>query len=99
MGVTPWYEAALWGFLGGAILDGIDFAEAIRRNAGRFPAKYKRVGHWVGEAIRLAAGAALAVALNRAGYTSGVLGSFVAGVAAPAIIRRLSQELPRFPEK
>lgn len=98
IGAAPWYEPALWGLLGGAIFDDIDFAEAIRRNAGNFPVRYKRVGHWTGEAIRLAAGAGLAVALDRGGYATAVLGYVVAGIAAPRIVRRLSKELPRFTE-
>lgn len=93
--MTAWIEMALWGLAGGAIVDGLDFAEAIHKGAGRLPARYKRAGFWLGEAVRLLAGAGLAAALGVAGYVKPPLGPLIVGIAAPSIVKRLGRDLPK----
>jgi hypothetical protein len=85
----------LWGLAGGAIVDGVDFAALMTRNHGRIPVRYKRPGQWIGEAVRLTAGAGLAAVLGVGGYVKAPLGPLVVGIAAPAIVERLSRQVPK----
>jgi hypothetical protein len=87
------WQCALWGLLGGAVVEGLEWA-AIMRN-GRWPwNKRRKAGPLVASIlIRLGAGSGLAAAVGASGPV-GVLGTFSVGVGAPLIIEKIAQQIP-----
>lgn len=92
-----WWELAGWGLFGGFIVDGLEFWRDVRRNGGAWPVYYKSLAGIVAEAIRLFAGAGLAIAFGKSGQVSGVIGAIAIGAAAPLIVEKLGQQLPLLP--
>ena len=92
--MSSWYSLAFWGFLGGAIVDGIEFWQAVRANHGRWPFSYQTAAYAVAEVIRLGSGAILAVALGLTGQVTAPMGALAIGIAAPIIVEKLSKKLP-----
>ncbi len=92
--MSPWYVFALWGLLGGAIVDGLEFWQIVRANGGHCPRNFRTIAYGVAEVIRLGAGAALAVALGLTGQVTAPMGALAIGVAAPIIVEKLSEKLP-----
>lgn len=88
-------DAGLWGALGGFTVIGLEFWSDVRKAHGVPQHKYRRVGYWLGELVRLIVGSIIAVALADAQQVNGKLGALTAGIAAPLIVARLSQEIPR----
>jgi len=64
---------------------------------GACPVYYTSLAGVVAEAIRLFAGAGLAIAFGKSGQISGVIGAIAIGAAAPLIVEKLSQQLPLLP--
>ncbi|GAA2624085.1 hypothetical protein [Paractinoplanes durhamensis] len=87
------WQCALWGLLGGAVVEGLEWATIMRN--GRWPwNKRRRAGPLVASIlIRLGAGAGLAAAVGASGPIS-VLGTFSVGVGAPLIIEKIAQQVP-----
>ena len=91
------WELAGWGLFGGFIVDGLEFWHDVRRNGGNWPVYYTSLAYVVAEAVRLVAGAGLAIAFGKSGQVSGVIGAIAIGAAAPLIVEKLGQQLPFLP--
>src|SRR5579872_5089869 len=87
--------AFIWGVLGGFAAIGLEFSSDMRRNHGALLKKHGRIGFWLGEAVRVVIGGIVAMALADAQQINGRLGALAAGIAAPLIVARLSQGIPR----
>jgi hypothetical protein len=87
--MNVWF-AAFYGALGGFMIDGLEFVRAVRANHHRIPVRFKRPGYLLGEAVRLAIGAALAAVYYASGQATGPLAAVTVGIAAPMIIERLA---------
>lgn len=92
--MESWYALAMWGLAGGAIIDGLEFWNAVRGNAGMWPVEYRSAAFLIAEGIRLLAGAGLAVAFGISGQVTVPLGALAIGIAAPLIVEKLSAHLP-----
>jgi hypothetical protein len=92
-----WYELMLWGLLGGFLIDGLAFYRAVQASNGRVPARYKRWGTWIAQAVRLVIGGGLVVALGRSGQVTTAAAAVAVGVAAPAILEKMSESVPKLP--
>jgi hypothetical protein len=92
---TNWAAFAIWGGLGGVVVLGLEFWSDIRRSGGKLPAKYRRPAYWAGESVRIAVGAIVAGALGGSGQVTVPIGALTAGIAAPLLVARLSQQIPR----
>lgn len=90
-----WWEYALWGALGGLVVEANQFLRAILR-LKVWPWKVK------GEpappvlaasvAIRVGLGFVVALVMGNAGEISGVFGAFMVGVAAPLILEQMMRQ-------
>jgi hypothetical protein len=94
--VSGWMDYAVWGLVGGAIVDGIEFWQIVRANRGSWPLEYRTFAFGVAELVRLSAGAGLAVAFGLSGQVTGPMGAMTIGLAAPLIVEKLSRQLPAF---
>ena len=97
--MQAWLELALWGLLGGGIVDGLEFWREVRTNGGRCPEEFRTMAYLVAEAIRLGVGAVLAVAFGLHGQVTAPLGALAIGVAAPLIVEKMSKQLPKLPSE
>lgn len=87
-------EAALWGALGGFVVEGLQFANAIKRVGGwpwRWSSEPGPFPFLVSVLIRLAAGAGLAAAAGASGQVSTEFACFALGVAAPLVVEKIVQ--------
>ena len=89
-----WWQVAIWGFLGGFIVDGLEVWRLVRSNNGSWPAQCSSFAFFVAEMIRLISGAVLSVAFGISKQISGPLGALAIGVATPLIVEKLSALLP-----
>jgi hypothetical protein len=91
-------EAALWGLLGGACVELLEFAGALRRT-GRWPWRVKGepgpAALFVSVVIRVGVGAAVTAALGASDQINTALAAFAAGVGAPLLIEQMARQLPR----
>ena len=97
--MSAWYIFALWGLLGGVIVDGLELWRVVRANGGQWPKAYRTAAFVLAEAIRLGAGGALAVAFGLSGQVTAPVGALAIGVATPLIVEKLSQQLPDLGER
>ncbi len=86
-----WWQFALCGLAGGAIIDGIEFWRAVRGNKGRIPEEFRTPGFALAEAIRLLSGATLAWAFGTSGEISTALAALTVGVTAPLVVEKLAR--------
>lgn len=91
-----WLLFAIWGLLGGLLVDGLEFWGIVRANSGRCPERYRTLPFVVAEILRLGAGAVLAVAFGTANQATAPLGVMAIGMAAPLVVEKLSQRVPSF---
>lgn len=92
---TAWF--ALWGLLGGAVVEALDLAAAIRPTSNRprwalpwADAPSERWPYLLSVALRLGAGAGLAAAVSTGGAPlSAPYVAFLAGLGAPVLVERL----------
>lgn len=91
-----WGKFAFWGMAGGIAVLGLEFWTSVRALDGHLPERCKRIPYWVGEAVRVAIGGILAVALGGASQVTAPLGALTVGVATPLVIARLTESLPPF---
>ncbi|HET6249555.1 MAG TPA: hypothetical protein VFE47_17840 [Tepidisphaeraceae bacterium] len=88
-------DAGVWGALGSIVVIGLEFWTDMNRNNGNLLVKQKKIAYWIGQLVRVGVGSIIAVALADAQQINGKLGALTAGIAAPLIVARLSQEIPR----
>lgn len=88
------WRCALWGALGGLIVDALEFYRVVRNNGGRWPEDMRSLAFLVAELIRLGVGAILAVAFASSGHVSDTLGALAVGAAAPLIAEKLARQIP-----
>jgi hypothetical protein len=88
-------DAGIWGALGGIVVMGLEFWSDMNRTHGVLLTKQKKVAYWIGQLARVGVGSIIAVALADAQQINGKLGAMTAGIAAPLIVARLSQDIPR----
>jgi hypothetical protein len=90
-GVGP-IQAAMWGVLGGVVVEALEHAAAIRRVGGWPWTKPGEPGLWpslFAVILRLAAGAGLAAASGASGQVAGAFGAFCLGVTAPLVVEKM----------
>jgi hypothetical protein len=96
-----WWQAALWALAGGFVLEGLEFSVLLRRHrcwpwqvdadtAGGAAAG--PLGYFLAEMVRLAVGGILGAGF--AGQVTGPIPALAIGVAAPAIVGRLTTYVP-----
>src|SRR5271154_5565738 len=95
--VIKWWEFGLWGVCGGAAVLAIEFWGLMREKEGKLPARFKRFPYWIGEFCRILVGGVLAIALGQASQVTVPIGALTVGVAAPLILSRLGEYVPRMP--
>jgi len=86
------FQAALWGVIGGGVVEALEHAAAIRRVGGWPWTKPGEPGLWpslCAVILRLAAGAGLAAASGATGQVAGALGAFSLGVTAPLVVEKM----------
>jgi hypothetical protein len=96
----PSVAAALWGLLGGLVVEAYDNVDEMRRT-GCLPWK-RRVGRkQIGLAVwlfalllRVGAGAVVAAVAAAGGVFSGPLGSFAVGVGGPLALESIMRRIP-----
>lgn len=101
MPTVDWGQLAwwgIWGMAGGFIVEAMEYWRSVRHTGRGKPDKASWGAFIVAEVLRLLSGAIIAVALGRAGQISGEAGALAVGVAAPLIIDRMSQEIPKGPD-
>jgi hypothetical protein len=89
-------DGALWGLLGGFVVELLQLASDIRAAKG-WPWARRRHGPWpriVASSCRILGGCGLAAAAAAGGQLAGTFGAFGFGVAAPFIIERLVSAIP-----
>jgi len=87
-------EAAMWGGIGGFVVEGLQFAAAIRRVGGwpwRWTSEPRPLPFAVSVLIRLAAGAGLASAAGASEQVTTAFAAFSLGVAAPLVVEKITQ--------
>ncbi|MGH3873778.1 MAG: hypothetical protein ACRDSR_20130 [Pseudonocardiaceae bacterium] len=95
-----WWEYALWGALGGLVVEATQFYWVIRR-CKVWPWEVKGEPalpvYAASVVIRVGLGIAVASVMGKAGAISDVLGIFGAGVSAPLIIEQIlkQRQVPR----
>jgi hypothetical protein len=94
MAFMSWWELAAWGFIGGFVAEGLPLWRMVQQNNGVWLPRYRTRDFFIAETIRLLIGAILAVALGESGQVTGAIGALGVGIAAPAIIDKLSEQLP-----
>lgn len=87
------WQCALWGLFGGAAVEGLEWAAAMRRGRWPWNKKVKAGPLLVSVVIRLGVGSGLAAAVGASGPIS-VLSAVSVGVAAPLIIEKVAQQIP-----
>lgn len=91
------WEALLWGFFGGAAIEGLDFATAIRR-VRTWPWKVQGEPGFgpyvVSVIIRCGVGGGLATAACASDQLTTVFSAVTTGVAAPLVLENLAKQLP-----
>jgi hypothetical protein len=95
-GVGP-IEAAMWGLLGGFVVEALEHAAAIHRVGGWPWTKPGEPGLWpslLAVILRLAAGAGLAAASGASGQVAGAFGAFCLGVTAPLVVEKMVERAP-----
>jgi hypothetical protein len=85
-------DACVWGFVGGAILESLEFSAAIRRVRG-WPWQQKDEPSFTplfaSVVLRLGAGAGLAAGAAASGQIAGVFSALVLGITAPLVVERI----------
>lgn len=92
-----WWQYALWGALGGLVVEATQFYRAIRRfKAWPWEVKGESAPPVLlaSVAIRVGLGLIAALVMGQSGAISGVLGVFGAGVAAPLIFEQMMRQTP-----
>lgn len=95
--VVTGVEYALFGLLGGFLVEAVELRRAIQKTKGwpwRDPDE-PSFGPWLTAILlRLAASAGLAYGFGAGGQISGALGALTAGIAAPLVIEKLASQIP-----
>jgi len=94
MALMSWWALAAWGFIGGFVAEGLPLWRMVQQNNGIWLPRYRTRDFFIAEVLRLIIGAILAVALGESGQVTGAIGALGVGIAAPAIIDKLSEQLP-----
>jgi len=84
----------MWGAIGGFVIEGLQFAKAIRRVGGwpwRWASEPGPLPFAVSVLIRVAVGAGLASAAGASGQAPTAFACFALGVAAPLIVEKITQ--------
>jgi hypothetical protein len=101
---VTWTTAALWGILGGIVIEGLDFYNAVRQH-GKAPWHVTGKGgqrisagiYLAAELVRLLIGGIVAGAAAASGQISGPLIALALGVATPLAVERLVTLIPLAP--
>lgn len=94
-----WWEFAIWGIVGGVLIDGLELRSAARRNGGPLPAEYTGRVYWTGEVFRLLAGGAVAMALGLSDKLGTPVAALGVGISTPLILERLRSPLHKGEER
>src|SRR5262249_49784596 len=94
MALMSWWALAAWGFIGGFVAEGLPLWRMVQQNNGIWLPRYRTRDFFIAEALRLLIGAILGVAVGESGQVTGAIGALGVGIAAPAIIDKLSEQSP-----
>ena len=95
-----WYEYAMWGLAGGVMIDGMEMIRIIRENHGRLPAEFRTPWAIFSMVLRTGIGSGLTTILGLSTDNINTpLTAASVGIAAPAILEKLSKTVPRLPER
>jgi len=83
---------ALWGFLGGSIIEEINIYRYAKR--GRIPKAYNTWAFRCAMVLRLAAGGILAIAFGTTQQVTGMVGLLAVGAATPLIMEKIVKDVP-----
>jgi hypothetical protein len=85
------------GVVGGMLVDGMEFWQALRSPNSALPPYYRLGLYWLGEAIRLLIGGTLAAIFYASHQVDTPLAAAMIGITAPIIVERLAKAPPALP--
>lgn len=87
-----WYSTLMWGAIGGAAFDALEFIRDVRKGVGALPVQWKKPAMYVALLIRVAFGALVALLMVSTEQVTGPFGAFTVGLTMPLVLQNLIRD-------